>query len=77
MEGADGRWMGGVDGRWMGGRPHPGSPQACQARSSMLSIPHHPKVHDPSHKLLRIEERLAYLFYYDGFNGMDLVLIIL
>ena len=55
-------WMGGVDGRWRGGQSHPGSPHACQTRSGMLSTPPYPKVHDPSHKLRRIEEQLANLF---------------
>ena len=53
---------GGGGGGGGGGRFHPGSLHACQIRSAMLSTPPHLKVHDPSHKLCRIEERSAYLF---------------
>ena len=54
---------GGVDGRWRGGRSHPRSPHALQTRFGMQSTPPHPKVHDSSHKLCRIEERPTYLFF--------------
>ena len=62
----------------MDGLPHLGSPNPCQTRFGMLSIPPHLKAHDSSHKPLRIKERPAYsFFYYDGLNGMDPGLIIL
>ena len=51
-----------MDGRWMGGLPQPGSPQAFQTRSGLLSIPPHLKVNDSSHKSRRIEELSTYPF---------------
>ena len=54
--------MGVVDGRWMGAWPHPRSPHSYQKMFGMLSSPPHPKVHDLSHKLHRIEGRPTYLF---------------
>ena len=51
-----------MDRRWRGGQSHPGSPHAFQTRFGMRSTPPHPKVHDLSHKLRQIEERLTYLF---------------
>ena len=58
--GTSGSARGGGEGGWLVGRPHPGSPYAFQTKFGMLTTPPHPKVHDPSHKPPRIEERPTY-----------------